>query len=437
MSAQVALAALLSDRDRFEADVTDRSLLADCLLDFLAAVLTGVRGELGRSVIRSQGVDGVRCLAFSMSYLAEISEFSHGHNRSAGHVGSTTLPVALAFAARRGGDDARTTRAVLAGYEAFSRVGSSMMPGLARWGSVSTGFVGSLGAAATAAFLLDTDAAAVCSALGVAACTTPLSPVEAREAGGNALEAAVATSTGILAAELAAGGFRGPSDLLDHLHRRIVGSLPAPAFAAEDTARLAIHDVYFKPYPCCRFTHGAIQGILEILGSGVASDQIERIDVRVPPRALSVCHNLPAFPTTVLERQFSLRYLCALAALIGDVAVGDVMHPLPDRDEAVVAFAGARVSQAAEDRLVHLGNICPASIVVQTVDGRQMERTVVRPWGCPEAPLTRQDVLEKFRRAAGPVLARSRVDDWQALALELTWSDLAVQVGDVVSAIGR
>ena len=425
-SAQSELARELAQAGTLVTAAT-RARLADCLVDFLAAVLTGAQTDTGRFIVQTYAEQGIRGYAFALAYVAELSEFSHGSNRSAGHVGSTTLPVVLAFAGERERDPVDFAAAALAGYEAFSRVGSSMMPALERWGSVQTGFVGSLGAAAAAASLRGLDAAGICAALGIAAYLTPLTPVEGNRSGANSGEAAMATDVGMRAAELIEGGVLGPPRLLDDLHQRVVGEPPPLAFRSPSAdGQLAIDQLYFKPFPSCRFTHGAIQAVLEVLGKGVRAEDISEVEVEVTPRAFRTCKALPTqTPTDYLQRQFSLRYMTALALLSGQVTPAEVMAPPSRLDEAALELARTRVRLKVRDELAKTGNICPAVLVVRLKDGSAVEHSVLKPWGCPDAPMTRSDIKRKLDLAAPATMKPAELDAWKSMAEGLAWRELS------------
>jgi 2-methylcitrate dehydratase PrpD len=409
--------------------------LADCLVDFLASILTGAQTSIGRFVARVYAGEGSRGYAFALAYIAEISEFSHGSNRSAGHVGSTTLPVVLAAARERGRHPADLAASALGGYEAFSRVGSSMMPALERWGSVQTGFVGSLGAAAAAARLRGLDVEGICSALGTAAYLTPLTPVEGNLSSANSSEAATATDVGMRAAELVEGGVYGSPRLVDDLYRRVVGQTPPSAFRSPSAdRRLGIHQLYFKPFPSCRFTHGAIQAVLEVLRQGVRVEDVFEVEVDVTPRAFRVCGALPRrAPTQYLERQFSLHYMTALTLLSGQVTPAEVFAPSSALDEAALSFAQTHVRLQMREELAELGHICPAHLTFYLRDGTTLQHEVSKPWGSPDAPLSRADLLSKFERAAVGTLSAAEVETWQELAGELAWLEISDRLHNLLA----
>lgn len=410
-----------------------RERLVDCLVDFVSAVFAGLRMPQGRAIARRYASENVRSRAFALSYLAELSEFSHGHNNGAGHVGSTTLPVALVLAAEPAYQESDVTAAVLMGYEAFSRVGASMMPVLERWGSVQTGLIGSLGAAATAAGIAAVDSDGMCSTLGVAAYLTPLSPREGYASKANSSEAAAATLIGILAAELAAAGFDGSPRLVDDLYRRILGDSPRPAFGGPwPDGDLGIDHLYFKPYPCCRFTHGAIQATLEAIRDGVQAEAVEDVEVQVPPRAFRACGSTPGrLPTTYLERQFSIAYLVALAFRVGRVTPSEVLTPAFELDAAALEFAG-RVRVVSQNNLSSYGNICPSRVIARLRSGETVERSVLQPWGCPTAPMTRSDIACKFERTAGVLLDPVDLNHWKELISGLAWRELSRRMHHVL-----
>lgn len=405
-------------------DAADLDRLSVCLLDFVAAVLTGAATSLGRRLVERYATDGPRGYAFVLAYLAEISEFSHGHARSAGHVGSTPLPAVLALAADADRAAVDWSAAALAGYEAFGRVGQALMPELAQWGATSTGFSGSLGAAAAAARAFDMDAEQTNAVLGQALALTPWTPVEAYLAGSTAPAAAVAAATGMLAAELVLLGERGASQVLDDLYWRVVGHSADGVFVRAAGEPLAVHQLYFKPYPACRFTHGAIQAMLDLTGSGISAEDIEHVTVRTTPRGVQVSGFLPSGPeSTHVERQFSIRYVVALAALRREISPADVLEPQPVLDREVFDFARRRVTVEADPELACYRTICPTALSARLRDGATVERQIPHAWGCLEAPMTEADVEKKFMRVASP-LAGPAAGEWRGEAAELAWPAL-------------
>jgi 2-methylcitrate dehydratase PrpD len=406
----------------------ERTRLSTCLLDVTAAVLAGSRTALGHALAQRYANDGARGYAFTLAYLAEISEYSHGHTRMAGHLGSTVLPAVLALAADAEVDTDRNAAAA-AGYEAFARVGQALMPALEQWGSGSTGISGSFGAAVAAARAHGFDAGGISAALGVAAYLTPLTPLEGYLSGANSAEAAVATSTGLLAAELIELGADGSPSLLDDLHQRIVGCTPPEAFRGQEPARPAVHMVYFKPYPCCRFTHGPIQAALELANAGVRTSDIERLVVHTTPRAVRTCGHLPR-PARLayLERQFSIPYLVSLALLRGQITTDDVLGPPAAHDAEALTFAREHVSVEIDDDLVAYATICPTILRLRLRDGTNLEHRVLRPRGCLEEPMTDADIAAKFQSTAAPLLGDATTDAWSGLANELAWPEVGRQL---------
>src|SRR5690625_7272567 len=67
---------------------SEKQRISECLLDFLGSVLLGTRLDIGKRVIQEYR-NTPHHLAFILPYLAELTEYSHGHHREAGHVGST------------------------------------------------------------------------------------------------------------------------------------------------------------------------------------------------------------------------------------------------------------------------------------------------------------------------------------------------------------
>jgi 2-methylcitrate dehydratase PrpD len=161
---------------------------------------------------------------------------------------------------------------------------------------------------------------------------------------------------------------------------------------------------------------------------------IARIEVLTTERAVRICGGLPqAGPLGYLDRQFSLPFLVALAAIAREINSGQIMGPPSIADDMYLEFARKRVAVNADPSLASHGNICPTIIRVYLTDGSSLQREVLRPWGCPDAPLTSADIQQKFQRAARERNIDTKVAD--ALlegACALDWSDVARRLLDCV-----
>jgi 2-methylcitrate dehydratase PrpD len=75
-----------------------------------------------------------------------------------------------------------------------------------------------------------------------------------------------------------------------------------------------------KPYPCCRFGHGAIDLAIMARQDGIKANAIARIGVRIYRTDVLTYHNEPKNP---VDAQFNLPYMIAVALLRGRVGLED------------------------------------------------------------------------------------------------------------------
>jgi 2-methylcitrate dehydratase PrpD len=143
----------------------------------------------------------------------EIDDVDH---RSGLHVGSVTVPVALALAEADGGWTGRELlAALLAGVEVGVRVGISIEPGHFLRGYHPQGTMGPIAAAATAARGLHLDETQTAHAFGLAA--SMAAGLMGAQQGGmvKRLHAGRSGESGVVAARLAQRGFTGTDDVFD------------------------------------------------------------------------------------------------------------------------------------------------------------------------------------------------------------------------------
>ena len=85
--------------------------------------------------------------------------------------------------------------------------------------------------------------------------------------------------------------------------------------------RFELMNLSYKPYPCCRDTHAAVDAVLELRrGAERAADDIESIRVGLTaPGYQMVCvpEHVRLAPRTIVEAQFSIPYTVAAAWIDG------------------------------------------------------------------------------------------------------------------------
>jgi 2-methylcitrate dehydratase PrpD len=113
---------------------------------------------------------------------------------------------------------------------------------------------------------------------------------------------------GMSAALLAGKGYTGIPSLLGDPERN------ADVFTLGREFRMM--RLYFKPYPCCRWAHPAIDGLRRIMArEGLTRERIARIRIRSFSKAVKLCR-MP--PETLEEVEYNVLYPVAVTALHGE-----------------------------------------------------------------------------------------------------------------------
>jgi 2-methylcitrate dehydratase PrpD len=157
----------------------------------------------------------------------------------------------------------------------------------------------------------------------------------------------------------------------------------------------------YKPYPCGRPLHAAIDAALaararlEIAGP----DDIRSVTVEADPAGHDEQFGSgPAKrrPTQIVEAQFAQPFLIATALARGRIGIAEVDGL---GDAAVLALSDRITGVARGGR--PKGSL---SITVQRTDGRSVTVEASDPTGSPEKPLTNARLEAKFRDCAGNAL---------------------------------
>jgi 2-methylcitrate dehydratase PrpD len=406
---------------RFE-EIPDEALEAarHCLLDFLGVALAGAREPLTeilvREVVRPEGAAQAGLIgraeqatrqsaALVNGAAGHALDFDDTHTGMGGHPSVPVLPALLALAEGGGATGRDLLAALVAGIELECRLGLLVGGGHYAAGFHSTGTLGTFGAAAACAHLLQLDADAWLNAMGLAG-TQAAGLKSGFGTMAKPLHAGRAASAGLLAATLARGGFTAQPAILEVAQGFAATHActePSVARLEQQPAHLLIRDTLFKYHAACYLTHAAIEAAGRLREDrGLDPEKITAVEVEVNPALFGVC-NIQE-PTTGLEGKFSLRATTALALLGEDTG-----------DPATFSDAAMREPRLTglRDRVRVTENraFTPAQArVVVTCHGEPVEATL--DTGVPAADLSVQgERLErKFRLLAAPVLGAAAAE---------------------------
>jgi 2-methylcitrate dehydratase PrpD len=342
--------------------------------------------------------------------LIHALDFDDTHPESMCHVTAVVGTAAVAVGQALGSTGAAVLGAQIAGVETVARLGAVAS---GRWherGIHPTAACGVFGATVAAGSLMGLDAPTLTRALGIAGSTSSgLFEYLADGSQTKPFHAGWAAHAGILAAELAACGLRGPTTVIEGRFG-LFGALLGEDHAAGITARLDdLGEVWettrnaIKPYPTCHFTHAAIEAAGRLLDDGVCADEVTWMTVGVPrasvgvvlePRAAKVA------PRTAYDAKFSLPF--CVGAMLSDGRV-DLASFAEERlaDPAVLRFA------AASDHIVQERSAQTpffTELRLRLADGSERSLDVPRPLGTPGRAIGRDGVVDKFAANARPAI---------------------------------
>jgi 2-methylcitrate dehydratase PrpD len=171
----------------------------------------------------------------------------------------------------------------------------------------------------------------------------------------------------------------------------------------------------YKPYPSNHFTHPGIDCALALRRHGLDPDEIVSVELGVAAptlRTIAEPREDKTRPRTPYHAKFSGPFTIA-RALMGGGGLGlylDDFTAATYADEKVLALA-AKVSCVADERASELFPRAFAAVLrVQTASGEILEHRVDSSRGGPEHPLSRSDLLVKFRLNAGRALPTVQVE---------------------------
>ncbi|MCJ8056114.1 MmgE/PrpD family protein [Shinella curvata] len=343
--------------------------------------------------------------------LGHSLDFDDTHADSSLHPSAPVVPAAFAAAELVGASGKDLLAAIVAGYEVCCRLGNALDPTAhyAR-GFHPTATAGTFGAAAAASKLLGLDAAGIASAFGIAASQAAGSlQFLVNGAWNKRYQVGAAAMNGLIAATLASEGFIGAADAIEGKHGLLVGYTdnPRPKRAVADLGTVyETMKIGMKPYPACRYTHAAVDGLLALKREhGWTPADILGVDIGLHKNGI-VLTGAPLEdkrrPKTVVDGQFSMPFAAAVALYQGSFSWDDYAL-LGNSDIEAIA---ARVDVRREEQLEGLRHPFGARIAVRTAAGT-VERSIPDPSGEPDSFPARPEIEAKFMTLTTPVLGNA------------------------------
>ena len=220
-----------------------------------------------------------------------------------------------------------------------------------------------------------------------------------------------AAQSGILAALLARKGFTGPATILEGKY----GFLNAFSFEriySTDKITHGLGDVFvghataFKPFPCCRFLHQVIDGVLDVVNTeNLTPDMIDTVNIKtfkVGIETLMKPVERRYRPQTIVNAQFSIPFVVGAAVVRRRVSLSEFTEE-SIRDPDILNVAARVIGDEDPEYTKKYPERFPTSIEIELKNKKTLARYVDLPSGDPAKKEYADDpsrfieaVVEKF-----------------------------------------
>ena len=391
-----------------------RAAVADTLACMLAAAsepavsaAAGALVDAGESgpcrVVCHPGTLAPASAALVNGVAAHIHDFDDYETAGSTHPSAVIVPALLALGEAANASLDAMLDAYIAGFEAIARTGELLGYAHYEAGWHATGTIGPIGAAAASARLLGLNAETLSHAMSLAASTSSGLKVQfGTDAKG--LHAGLAARSGVTAALMARAGLTAAADLFEGetgYLRLFSGDRQLVVRASGgDTVPAAIleYGALPKPYPCCAYTHRAIEAALELSASAPADQIVSgRIEMAAPYASVVSAAN----PQTPNAGRFSVLY-CVASALV-DGRLGPASFTLDALQLEEVRALMNRLVLAPYEVSGHPGDMSPDNpdrVVLELSTGSEVDAAIAHVRGSARNPMSVDDRARKIRDCA-------------------------------------
>ncbi len=386
--------------------------LKGCFIDLFGALIAGslsnqfkvgltlaerLWGEGDIAVVGSKKRFNFFGASTAMGHSSNAFDIDDGHNIIRAHPGTSFIGALLAAAYEKNVSLKELFEAMLVSYEASIRSGIAMMHYYNY--AHSSGTFGSVGVAAGVGRLYGFTKEQLNNALSVADFNAPLVPgirsVEYPSMNKDGVPFGV--MVGILAIAETLSGFEGNKNLLEAGEYR---------YLTDDLGEsYEVMKLYFKPYPCCRWAHPAIDACINVIkDNAIAKERIERVVIKTFGRATLLSK---IEPKTVDEAQYNIAYPVAASIVFGDFTIREVLEENLGNQEVLDMMK--KLSFEKDERLDSLfpeKRVCRAEIY--TDDGKAFVSDDFEPRGEAKENVTVDWLKDKFMRITAPAICKEK-----------------------------
>lgn len=365
--------------------------------------------------------------AFYNGVVNHTVELDDTNSEASLHPSSVIISAALACGQEAECSGRKLLYSIIIGYELMIRLGKALGPGrhYAR-GFHPTATCGVFGGAAAAALLMDLDALQFQMAIGFAGSYTSGNAKYQTEASiAKRLQPAIAAKNGIFAAMEAREGLMGPLTILDDYN----GFLNSYTDKAEESylfenlgSDFQIMKTGLKFYPCCRYNHASVDGLLELMAQyKLTYSEIERVVLEVTTVAMPIVvepQDVKRKPQNLLDGQFSLFYCAGLTLADGELSNENFTEDKLKSN--LVAEQIVKVEIKANPELDKMyPEFWPTIVTIYTTTG-EMLRTQIDACKGEPSKFDLAEIEEKYYKLSGRSLTKNEAEELKTRVLNLT-----------------
>lgn len=408
-----------------------------CMIDLFGALIVGSHSRqfdaglsLAKSVFGSGDIAVIgtdKRFSFAgastaMGHSSNAYDIDDGHNITRAHPGTSFVGAILAAAYEQNITRNEFLTALLVAYETTVRIGAALMDYYNY--AHSSGTFGAVGVAAGVGRLFKFNKEQLNNALSVAEFNAPLVPgirsVEYPSMNKDGVPFGV--MTGVLAVLDTQCGFTGNKHMLEaDQYRQYLDDLGQ---------KYQVMDLYFKPYPCCRWAHPAIDACIELINKhSISTSDIKKVTIHTFRRATMLSKIVPK---TADEAQYNIAYPVASSIIYGDFGFTQVLEE--NLNDAAVVDMMNRLEFKVDENLdarFPAERICKAEI--ETFDGKRYISRECEPRGEAKENIGIDWLSNKFYRITGPVLSK----DAQDTLLELITQSDDLPIREIVDITNK
>jgi 2-methylcitrate dehydratase PrpD len=345
------------------------------------------------------------------------NELDDVENSSSLHPGAAIWPVILAMGEKYHLDGKRLITAAVLGYETIIRLGQAInYAEHYKRGFHPSSTCGHFAATVTASILINLNKQQMIDALGISGSQTSGS-FRYIVAGSwtKAFHSGWASHNGILAAHLAQKGFNAPTDIFEGQY----GFLES--YSQDTHSELILKDLGrayqtlrtgIKIHTACRHEHPALDTVLAIVRENdLKPEDIQRVDVYMIGNAFRLVvepEERKRAPENIVEAMHSMYFGGAMAMIRRRAFI---------EEHTENWIRSLQVSNLIKKIYCHhdpeldklLPEKFPARAVIQTTDGRRLEKMLERPHGDGLEPLPMDELRRKYETLANSIFPKKRV----------------------------